>query len=59
MKKQYKQPAYVQIILTTKRLVATSIIVDNEAQDDISGDVKEFMDTDDVISDVNLWDDLW
>ncbi len=59
MKKQYKQPAYVQIILTTKRLVATSIIVDNEAQDDISGDVKEFMDTDDVIGDVNLWDDLW
>ena len=59
MKKQYKQPAYVQIILTTKRLVATSIIVDDEAQDGISGDVKEFMDTDDVIGDVNLWDDLW
>jgi hypothetical protein len=49
----------VQIILTTKRLVATSIIVDNKAQDGISGDVKEFMDTDDVIGDVNLWDDLW
>lgn len=59
MKKQYKQPAFTQIILTTKRLVATSIIVDDEAQDGISGDVKEFMDTDDVIGDVNLWDDLW
>ncbi|MBR6141145.1 MAG: hypothetical protein IKQ37_05220 [Bacteroidaceae bacterium] len=59
MKKQYKQPAFMQIILTNKRLVATSIIVDNEAQDDISGDVKEFMDIDDVIGDVNLWDDLW
>ena len=59
MKKQYKQPAFTQIILTNKRLVATSIIVDNKAQDDISGDVKEFMDTDDVIGDVNLWDDLW
>lgn len=49
----------MQIILTNKRLVATSIIVDNEAQDDISGDVKEFMDIDDVIGDVNLWDNLW
>ena len=59
MKKQYKQPAFMQIILTDKRLIATSIIVDDEAQDGISGDVKEFMDTDDVIGDVNLWGDLW
>lgn len=49
----------MQIILTDKRLVATSIIVDNEAQDGISGDVKEFIDTDDVIGDVNLWDEVW
>ena len=59
MKKQYKQPAFVQIVLTAKRLVATSIIVDNEAQDSISGDVKEYMNTDDVIGDVNLWDEVW
>lgn len=49
----------MQIILTDKRLIATSIIVDDEAQDGISGDVKEFMDTDDVIGDVNLWDEVW
>lgn len=59
MKKQYKQPAFVQITLTAKRLVATSITVNNEAQDGILGDVKEFMDTDDVIRDVNLWDEVW
>ena len=59
MKKQYKQPAFTQIILTTKRLVATSIIVDDEAQDGISGDVKEYMDTEDVLGDVNLWDEVW
>lgn len=59
MKKQYKQPAFLQITLTAKRLVATSIIVDNEAQDGISGDVKEYMDTEDVLGDVNLWDEVW
>ena len=59
MKKQYKQPAFLQITLTAKRLVATSIIVDNEAQDGISGDVKEYTNTEDVLGDVNLWDEVW
>ena len=49
MKKQYIQPAYEQMIATVETFVATSIQVCNDAQDGISGDVKES----------NDWEEAW
>ena len=41
MKKQYIRPAHEQMMATIETIIATSIQVCNDAQNDISGDVKE------------------
>lgn len=61
MKKQYIQPALMQVTLMTKKtyVINTSLPINNFAQDDVIGDVKEFNNWDNVTGDVNLWDDVW
>lgn len=49
MKKQYIQPAQVQMVEEPFALVATSIEINNKPQNDVSGEVKEKGD----------WDDIW
>ena len=59
MKRQYIQPALVQIILEAKKFVATSLQVSNEAQNGVSGDVKEYGNQDNASGAVNVWDEEW
>lgn len=59
MKKQYIQPALVQVILAPKNFVTTSILVTDDPLDNVIGDVKEFNNINDISGDVNLWDDVW
>ena len=58
MKTQYIQPAFAQVTLETKTFVATSLQVDSNPQNGISGDVKE-LNKDDVVGDVDPWKDEW
>ena len=58
MKKQYIQPAFLQVTMAAKTFMATSLPVDDNPQNGVSGDVKEW-EWDDVIGDVDIWDDKW
>jgi len=51
----------MQVTLMTKKtyVINTSLPINNFAQDDVIGDVKEFNNWDNVTGDVNLWDDVW
>lgn len=49
MRKQYIRPAHEQMLATIESFVATSIQITNNAQNGVSGDVKES----------NGWDDTW
>lgn len=60
MKKQYIQPALVQVTLMTQKTFV--ILVSNNPQNNISGSIKEYRDLDDGsgdINDVNIWDEVW
>ena len=59
MKKQYIQPALVQIVLAARTFVAASLQVSNEAQNGVSGDVKEYGNQDNASGSVNVWDEEW
>jgi len=49
MKKQYIRPALEQMTATTETIIAVSLEINVEAQNGISGDVKESGD----------WDESW
>ena len=49
VKKQYIRPAQEQMLATIETFVAVSIQISNNAQNGVSGDVKES----------NGWDDTW
>lgn len=60
MKRKYIQPALVQVMLMTKKtfVINTSLQVDNNAQNDVSGDVKELVGDSFEWSSFD-WDDSW
>ena len=60
MKKQYIQPALMQVTLMTKKtfVINTSLQVDNSAQNNVSGDVKELLGDSFEWSSYD-WDNTW
>jgi len=51
MKKQYIRPALEQMTAVAETIVAASLNISNDAQNGVSGDVKESKGDD--------WDDIW
>ena len=51
MKKQYIRPALEQMTAMAETIVAVSLQISNEAQNEVSGDVKE--------SNNSEWNDMW
>ena len=55
-KKQYIRPAHEQMTATIETFIAESIQVSNQAQNDVSGDTKEYKYQN---SDRSVWNEEW